>query len=85
MQMFNQASDFVPIVCNLQYVHLCNEFFYWYIRICKLLASYFLKWIFVYLDIKLSHSVNGSDVWGSSAPYGDVLPVFKWNIYKKNK
>ena len=29
--------------------------------------------------------MNGSDVWGSSAPYGDVLPVFKWNIYKKNK
>ena len=28
--------------------------------------------------------MNGSDVWGSSAPYGDVLPVFKWNIYKKN-
>ena len=27
--------------------------------------------------------MNGSDVWGSSAPYGDVLPVFKWNIYKK--
>ena len=29
--------------------------------------------------------MNGSDVWGSSAPYGDVLPMFKWNIYKKNK
>ena len=29
--------------------------------------------------------MNGSDVWGSSAPYRDVLPVFKWNIYKKNK
>ena len=29
--------------------------------------------------------MNGSDVWGSSAPYGDVLPVFKWNIYKKNE
>ena len=28
MQMFNQASDFVvPIVRNLHYVHLCNEFF----------------------------------------------------------
>ena len=27
MQMFNQASDFVPIVCNLHYVHLCIEFF----------------------------------------------------------
>ena len=27
MQMFNQASDFVPIVCNLQYVHFCNDFF----------------------------------------------------------
>ena len=25
--------------------------------------------------------MNGSDVWGSSAPYGDVLPLFKWNIY----
>ena len=25
--MFNQASDFVPIVRNLHYVHLCNEFF----------------------------------------------------------
>ena len=23
MQMFNQASDFVPIVRNLHYVHLC--------------------------------------------------------------
>ena len=27
--------------------------------------------------------MNGSDVWGSSAPYGDILPVFKWNIYKR--
>ena len=27
--------------------------------------------------------MNGSDVWGSSAPYGDVLPLFKWNIYKR--
>ena len=27
MQMFNQASDFVPIVRNLHYVHLCNDFF----------------------------------------------------------
>ena len=26
--------------------------------------------------------MNGSNVWGSLAPYGDVLPVFKWNIYK---
>ena len=26
--------------------------------------------------------MKGYDVWGSSAPYGDVLPVFKWNIYK---
>ena len=24
MQMFIQASDFVPIVCNLHYVHLCT-------------------------------------------------------------
>ena len=24
MQMFNQASDFVPIVHNLHYVHLCT-------------------------------------------------------------
>ena len=23
--------------------------------------------------------MNGSDVCGSSAPYGDVLPVFKWD------
>ena len=29
--------------------------------------------------------MNGSDVWGSSAPYGDVLPMFNWNIHKKNK
>ena len=30
--------------------------------------------------------MNGSDVWGSSAPYGDVLPVFKWNTYlQKNE
>ena len=31
MQMFIQASDFVPIVRNLHYVHLCtvmtNDFF----------------------------------------------------------
>ena len=27
MQMFNQASDFVPIVHNLHYVNLCNDFF----------------------------------------------------------
>ena len=33
--------------------------------------------IFEVLNIKLSHSMNGSDVWGSSAPYGDVLPVLK--------
>ena len=43
MQMFNQASDFVQIVCNLHYVHLYNDFFYRYNEICKLLASYFLK------------------------------------------
>ena len=24
MQMFNQASDYVPIVRNLHYVHLCT-------------------------------------------------------------
>ena len=30
--------------------------------------------------------MNGSDVWGSSAPYGDVLPVLKWNTYlQKNE
>ena len=29
--------------------------------------------------------MNGSDVWGSSAPFGDVLPVFKWNIYNIRK
>ena len=28
--------------------------------------------------------MNGSNVWGSLVPFGDVLPVFKWNIYKKN-
>ena len=27
MQMFNQASDFVPIVRNLHYVHFFNDFF----------------------------------------------------------
>ena len=26
--------------------------------------------------------MNGSKVRGSLAPYGDVLPLFKWNIYK---
>ena len=26
--------------------------------------------------------MNGSNVWGSLVPYGDVLPMFKWNIYK---
>ena len=36
------------------------------------------------LNIKLSHSVNGSNVWGSLAPFGDDLPVFKWNIYKRS-
>ena len=41
------------------------------------------KYLYSYLNIKLSHSMNGSDIWGSSAPYGDVLPVFKWNIYKR--
>ena len=34
------------------------------------------KQIFIYLNIKLSHSMNGSNVWGSLAPYGDVLPFF---------
>ena len=30
--------------------------------------------------------MNGSNVWGSLAPYGDVLSLFKikWNVYKKN-
>ena len=28
MQMFNQASDFVPIVRNLHHVLLCNDFFF---------------------------------------------------------
>ena len=36
------------------------------------------------LNIKLSHSMDGSNVWGSLAPYGDVLSLFNWNIYKKN-
>ena len=27
MQMFNQVSDFVPIVRNSHYVHLSNDFF----------------------------------------------------------
>ena len=27
--------------------------------------------------------MNGSNVWGSFAPYGDVLPFFKWNIFTK--
>ena len=26
------------------------------------------------MNIKLSHSVNGSNVWGSLAPYGDASP-----------
>ena len=29
--------------------------------------------------------MNGSDVWGSSAPYGDVLPVFKMEYLQKNE
>ena len=29
--------------------------------------------------------MNGSNVWGSLAPYGDVLPLFKWNIYKRSR
>ena len=28
--------------------------------------------------------MNGSNVWGSLVPYGDVLPLFKWNIYKRS-
>ena len=32
--------------------------------------------------MKLSHSMNGSNVWGSLAPYGYDLLWFKWNIYK---
>ena len=35
--------------------------------------------------MKLSHSMNGSNVWGSLEPLGDVLSLFKWNIYKKIK
>ena len=27
--------------------------------------------------------MNGSDIWGSSAPHGDVLSLFKWNFYKR--
>ena len=40
------------------------------------------KQIFRYLNIKLSPSMNGSNVWCSLAFYGDVLSLFKWNIYK---
>ena len=25
--------------------------------------------------------MNGSNVWGSLAPYGDFLPLFEWNSY----
>ena len=35
------------------------------------------------MNIKLSYSMNGSNVWSSLAPYGDALPWFKWNIYKR--
>ena len=35
--------------------------------------------------MKLSHFMNGSNVWGSLEPLGDVLSLFKWNIYKKIK
>ena len=28
--------------------------------------------------------MNGSNVWGLLAPYGDILTLFKWNLYKKN-
>ena len=38
---------------------------------------------FVYQS-PLKMSVIGSNVWGSLAPYGDVLPFFKWNIYKRS-
>ena len=48
-------------------------------NITQRVKKIFLK-IFIYLNIKLSHSINGSDVWGSSAPYDDVLPVFKCKI-----
>ena len=27
--------------------------------------------------------MNGSNAWGSLAPFGDILALFKWNIYKK--
>ena len=27
--------------------------------------------------------MNGSNVWSSLAPYSDVLPLLKWNIYKR--
>ena len=40
--------------------------------------------LFVYLNIKLSYSMNGSNVWGSLTPYGDVLPLLKWNIFKRS-
>ena len=28
--------------------------------------------------------MNGSNFWGSLAPYGDILSLFKWNIYKRS-
>ena len=33
--------------------------------------------------LNILHSMNGSNVWGSLAAYGDALPLFKWNIYKR--
>ena len=29
--------------------------------------------------------MNGSNVWGSVAHYGDVLSLFQWNIYLQDK
>ena len=28
--------------------------------------------------------MNEFNVWGLLVPFGDDLPLFKWNIYKKN-
>ena len=58
--------------CYLGQLISCLKIVYYSKPYRKLL---FFKQIFVYLNIKLSHSMNGSNVWGSLVPFGDVLSV----------
>ena len=44
-------------------------------KVMKLHSLSKYLYIKLYLNVKLNHSVNGSNVWGSLAPYGDEYSI----------